>query len=71
MDIEITSAAGRSDHDGMTYYFCSMGCKREFDTDPAGSLQREGEYDHSKGVDHAMMGGDSPHKKAWWQFWKK
>jgi YHS domain-containing protein len=71
MDIEIGGAAGRSDHDGMTYYFCSMGCKRDFDTDPAGVLQREGEYDHSQGVDHAAMGGsEAAPKKAWWQFWK-
>jgi Cu+-exporting ATPase len=71
MDIEITSAAGRSDYDGQTYYFCSMGCKREFDTDGAGVLQREAAYDHSQGVDHAMMAGASTEKKAWWQFWKK
>ena len=74
MDISITAAAGRSDYDGKTYYFCSMGCKREFDTDAEGVLQREGEYDHSHGVDHDMMAGAAAgggEKKAWWQFWKK
>jgi Cu+-exporting ATPase len=73
MDIQITAAAGRSDHDGMTYYFCSMGCKTDFDADPAGVLQREAEYDHSKG--HSMM-EDGGHAAAgssrpWWQFWKR
>ena len=73
MDINITAAAGRSDYDGKTYYFCSTGCKRDFDTDPAGVIQREADYDHSQGVDHAMMAGagSGGGSKPWWQFWKK
>jgi YHS domain-containing protein len=72
MDINITTAAGRSDYEGKTYYFCSPGCKREFDTDPPGAIQREAEYDHSKGADHSMMAGSaSGGGKAWWQFWKR
>ena len=74
MDINITTAAGRSDYDGKTYYFCSMGCKRDFDTDMEGAVKREAEYDHSQGVDHEMMAGAGAgggEKKAWWQFWKK
>src|SRR5262249_11955076 len=27
-------AAGRSDHGGATYYFCSQSCKMEFDDNP-------------------------------------
>jgi YHS domain-containing protein len=75
MDIDPGSAAGRSEHEGKTYYFCSMGCKREFDNDPTAALQREAAYDHSQGVDHGMMAGAGSGaaggKKAWWQFWKK
>ena len=52
MDIKIADAKGASDHNGMTYYFCSGGCKVDFDADPEGVLQAEGEYDHSKG--HSM-----------------
>ena len=37
MDIDPTSAAGTSEYEGATYYFCSMGCKRDFDEDPAGA----------------------------------
>lgn len=71
MDIEITAAAGRSDYDGRTYYFCSMGCKRDFDTDPEGTLAREAAHDHSQPSE--MMAGSGPEggKRAWWQFWKK
>ena len=52
MDVEIADAKGASDYNGMTYYFCSGGCKVDFDADPEGILKAEGEYDHSKG--HAM-----------------
>ena len=34
MEIDPKTAAGKSDFNGQTYYFCSMGCKREFDKDP-------------------------------------
>ena len=71
MDIDIGAAAGRSEHDGRTYYFCSMGCKRDFDTDAAGTLQREAEYDHSQPseMEMSMSGASSPQKKPWWRFW--
>jgi YHS domain-containing protein len=73
MDIEITSAVARSDYQGHTYYFCAMGCKRDFDADPEGVLKAEEEHDHSQPVDHGMMmgGGQSQSKKPFWQFWKK
>jgi len=35
-------AAGRSlEHDGVTYYFCSGGCRRAFEDDPAAYAKRE------------------------------
>jgi YHS domain-containing protein len=34
MEIDPKTAAGKSDWNGQTYYFCSLGCKREFDKDP-------------------------------------
>jgi len=34
MDIDPTTAAGKSEYKGQTYYFCSPGCKRAFDKDP-------------------------------------
>ncbi|MGB7070647.1 MAG: YHS domain-containing protein [Pyrinomonadaceae bacterium] len=34
MQVEESEAAGRSEHEGRTYYFCSQGCKEKFDADP-------------------------------------
>jgi len=71
MDIDMNAASGRSEFNGQAYYFCSMGCKRDFDSEPQASLGREAAYDHSQGVDHRMMGGEGASKRPWWQFWKK
>jgi YHS domain-containing protein len=74
MDIDIQNAAGRSDYNEKTYYFCSRGCKLDFDEDPEGVLKREAEHDHSQPVEHAMdmasAGAQTP-KRPWWQFWKR
>jgi YHS domain-containing protein len=34
MDIDPAQAAGQSEYKGQTYYFCSPGCKKQFDKDP-------------------------------------
>lgn len=34
MQVEPQKAAGKSEHQGKTYYFCSPGCKRKFDAAP-------------------------------------
>lgn len=34
MDVDPKTAAGKSDYQGMTYYFCSSGCKKAFDKEP-------------------------------------
>jgi xanthine dehydrogenase accessory factor len=35
-------ATGRPlEHDGVTYYFCSAGCRRAFEQDPAAYVKRE------------------------------
>ena len=34
MQVEEADAAGQSDYEGKTYYFCSSGCKEKFETDP-------------------------------------
>jgi YHS domain-containing protein len=34
MDVDPKTAAGKSEYDGQTFYFCSTGCKRSFDKDP-------------------------------------
>jgi YHS domain-containing protein len=42
MDITAESAAGTSEYNGQTYYFCSPGCKRSFDKDPEKYVLKEG-----------------------------
>ena len=34
MDVNEETAAGKSEYQGKTYYFCSPGCKTAFDKDP-------------------------------------
>jgi Cu+-exporting ATPase len=34
MHVTPTTAAGKSDYGGQTYYFCSLGCKKAFDKEP-------------------------------------
>jgi Cu+-exporting ATPase len=35
MEIDSATAAGSSEYEGQTYYFCNLNCKKEFDADPA------------------------------------
>ncbi len=36
MDVnEANPPGGKSEHQGKTCYFCSAGCKKSFDADPA------------------------------------
>lgn len=68
MDIDPKTAAGTSEYEGTAYYFCSRGCKLDFDEDPAGVLKAESEHDHSQ-PSHMMMMDEAPAKKPWWKFW--
>ena len=35
MQVDPAKAAGSSQYNGKTYYFCSNGCKAKFDANPA------------------------------------
>jgi len=35
MEVDEQTAAGKSEYKGQTYYFCSTGCKKSFDKEPA------------------------------------
>ena len=35
MQVDPATAAGKSEYNGKTYYFCSTSCKTKFDADPA------------------------------------
>jgi Cu+-exporting ATPase len=41
MQVDEGGAAGRSEHEGRAYYFCSASCKRKFDEDPGRYASRE------------------------------
>ena len=34
MTVDEKSAAGKSEYQGQTYYFCSSGCKAAFEKEP-------------------------------------
>ena len=35
MQVDPAKAAGASEYQGKTWYFCSTGCKKKFDQNPA------------------------------------
>jgi Cu+-exporting ATPase len=41
MTIDPAKAAGKSDYNGETIYFCNLGCKAKFDADPAKYVKKE------------------------------
>lgn len=49
MDVEEATAAGKSEYQGQTYYFCSPGCKRSFDKDPEQYLGKSQQSAHGGG----------------------
>ena len=46
MDIDPATAAGTSEYNGQTYYFCSLGCKKSFDANPEKYLGQTHEDQH-------------------------
>ena len=49
MDVDPKTAAGKSEYQGITYYFCSLGCKKSFDKEPQKYLNAQkhgGEHGH-------------------------
>ncbi len=39
MDVDPKTAAGQSEYQGKTYYFCAPGCKKAFDKEPGKYVQ--------------------------------
>lgn len=50
MTVNPKTAAGKSEYNGKTFYFCSLGCKKSFDKDPA-------KYAGGQPADHSGHGG--------------
>ena len=43
MQVDAQSAAGQSQYQGQTYYFCSQDCKQKFDRNPAQYAKQKGQ----------------------------
>ena len=41
MDVDPQSAAGQSEYQGQTYYFCSDRCEQQFDENPQQYVQQQ------------------------------
>jgi Cu+-exporting ATPase len=41
MEVTYENAQARSEYDGRTYYFCSLGCKEEFDQNPEAYITQD------------------------------
>ena len=41
MMVEEDKAAATAEYEGKTYYFCSVGCKNDFQEDPEAYLRQE------------------------------
>jgi xanthine dehydrogenase accessory factor len=41
MTVEAGPASYPLEHEGMTYYFCRPGCRRDFESDPAAYVKKE------------------------------
>jgi Cu+-exporting ATPase len=41
MMVDEKTAAGKSDYEGKTYYFCAAICKTKFDADPQKYVSRQ------------------------------
>jgi YHS domain-containing protein len=41
MEVTYDTAQARSEYNGQTYYFCSLGCKEDFDREPERYVAQE------------------------------
>ncbi len=39
-EFDVTATSPKAEHDGKTYYFCCSGCKKKFESNPAGFLHK-------------------------------
>jgi len=64
MDVDPTTAKYSSEHEGKTYYFCSEGCRKKFEAEPAKYLAAKKVKDPVCGmdVDPATAKHSSEHK---------
>ncbi len=52
MDVNVDSPIATSIYQGQTYYFCALGCKKEFDKNPAKYALGSESEDQMSGHEH-------------------
>ena len=60
MEIEEQAAAATRTFGGQTYYFCSKGCAKQFDADPAAYLRQQAGHETRKPVIGSATTGVNP-----------
>jgi YHS domain-containing protein len=77
MEIDPKEAAATSDYEGVTYYFCAVGCKERFDAEPAKFLGAVEEAPSAEAPAQPSVAAEPPREAAtaseprkWWQFWR-
>src|SRR4030095_14741981 len=60
MMVDPAKAAGSSEYEGKTYYFCGKGCKARFDANPARYVRPEPATEASKSAVLVARGTHSP-----------
>lgn len=78
MEVDPATAAGSSEYEGATYYFCSEGCKKDFDAEPSKYVGAEAAAPEPMAeAPPAAAPAPAPEMpmapkpaKKWWEFWK-
>ncbi len=76
MEIDSETAAGSSEYEGTTYYFCAEACKHDFDMAPwkfmASAAGLAEAIAKSPGPEMPAGRAEPAASKAkkWWEFWK-
>ncbi len=74
MEIDSETAAGSSEYEGTTYYFCAESCKRDFDEAPWKYMGVGLGLAEAMAKSPEMPAGSAEQaaakSKKWWEFWK-
>lgn len=79
MEIDSEAAAATSDYEGATYHFCAVGCKEQFDAEPAKFLgaakeapaKVPAEAPAAPEPSRVEPAPPAPEPRKWWQFWRR
>ena len=72
MEIDPETAAGSSEYEGVTYYFCAEACKTEFDAEPSKYVGAAAAPEPMAQMPAPVTEAPAAPKaaKKWWEFWK-